>query len=433
MFAGTFDLPAATAVAADHDLVHDTDIVDLLGELITKSLLTTTRTDLGIRFRLLEPLRQYAENRLAARGESETARNQHLDYYVHWAEDWRSAEMSPKHRWRARLLVEFTNLRASAEWALQSEATDLALRLVRASNPAQNLYLFEVGDWAAYAIQLPGASDNRNAPFVAGMAAMSYWWRGDAGRSEYYTAAGEEMTAFDPSALLPGVARANLLYHLRGDVDGARQVLDRMAPREPWDAKDRSWLRAMHFGDVEADVALLRNEAERTGSPELEHLALSAEGTWRLRRGEFDEAAGLLRRAIAVAAEAGATFFVHILIPMLGLSAGRLGQLEAADLMLMRSSLVEQRDAGQVTDQWLILAAAQIGLWHAGHRDVAKAANRGLVTSIWADSPFPGEVADCVPELAAEPEATDPPLRLDDLVDRVLVALDEILEGSPPR
>jgi predicted ATPase len=80
VFAGGFDLTAAEAVAAGED-IDEYDVVDLIGELVDKSMVIAERDGATLRYRLLETLRQYAEERLDNRGETSAARDRHLTYY----------------------------------------------------------------------------------------------------------------------------------------------------------------------------------------------------------------------------------------------------------------------------------------------------------------------------------------------------------------
>ena len=71
MFAGGFTLDAAEAVGAHGDVAAG-DVLDLLSRLVDKSLVAMD-TD-GERYRLLETVRQYAQERLAASGQGDDVR-----------------------------------------------------------------------------------------------------------------------------------------------------------------------------------------------------------------------------------------------------------------------------------------------------------------------------------------------------------------------
>src|SRR5262249_111136 len=73
VFAGGFDLESACAVAGydDPDGPADPDdyaVLDLLDALVRKSLLVADRSAGRTRFSMLETIRQFAEEQLAARG-----------------------------------------------------------------------------------------------------------------------------------------------------------------------------------------------------------------------------------------------------------------------------------------------------------------------------------------------------------------------------
>ena len=69
VFAGTFDADAADAAesVATGGVVDELDVVDLSDSLVDKSMVVAERQPGGVRYRLLETLRQYGEERLTDR------------------------------------------------------------------------------------------------------------------------------------------------------------------------------------------------------------------------------------------------------------------------------------------------------------------------------------------------------------------------------
>jgi predicted ATPase/class 3 adenylate cyclase len=116
VYAGGFDLRGAESLGAAADLDAD-DVLDVLDSLVDKSLVSPRRTDLGTRFRLLEPVRQYAERRLTEAGREEQVRRAHADHMARFV-----AEAGPGLRgfdqveWRRRLDVDYDNVRAALRW-----------------------------------------------------------------------------------------------------------------------------------------------------------------------------------------------------------------------------------------------------------------------------------------------------------------------------
>ncbi len=85
VFAGCMRLDAVEAVCADDDL-DLYDLLDFLGELVNKSLVLARREQREeIRYRLLETIRQYAQERLLMTRQGATFRNRHLQYFRQWA------------------------------------------------------------------------------------------------------------------------------------------------------------------------------------------------------------------------------------------------------------------------------------------------------------------------------------------------------------
>jgi predicted ATPase/DNA-binding CsgD family transcriptional regulator len=111
-------------------------LLDWLTQLVGKSLVLPAQP-LGpdARFGMLETIREYAQEKLAAAGETEAARDRHLAYYVALAE-----EADPKLRghgqvqWLNRLDRERDNLRLALAWAIKSGQVEVALRLAGALN-----------------------------------------------------------------------------------------------------------------------------------------------------------------------------------------------------------------------------------------------------------------------------------------------------------
>jgi len=71
VFAGGFDLQSACAVAGSDDL-DEYAILEVLDALVRKSLLVADRSSGRTRFSMLETIRQFAEEQLAAHGEQRT-------------------------------------------------------------------------------------------------------------------------------------------------------------------------------------------------------------------------------------------------------------------------------------------------------------------------------------------------------------------------
>ena len=120
VFAGSFDLEAVEAVCADNDLKSE-NILETLSRLVDKSMITITRTSLGVRYRLLETLSDYAKEKFHKTADERKTRNKHLEYFLAVAEKLGpefSAEKSSNKLGSVvdRLELEHQNLLRALEW-----------------------------------------------------------------------------------------------------------------------------------------------------------------------------------------------------------------------------------------------------------------------------------------------------------------------------
>ena len=176
-FAGGFDFEAADAIC---DVAGGgPDILDLLGQLVDKSLVVVERTVSGRRYRMLEPVRQHAHQLLLTSGEDASARVGHAAYYAALAE--RAAPMlrGPEQvAWLARLTREQDNLRAALQWAAGRGEADSVARLAAALVPFWEVQgsLREGRRWLdtvlAATDPLPGAL---RAKVLLGTGRLAFW------------------------------------------------------------------------------------------------------------------------------------------------------------------------------------------------------------------------------------------------------------------
>ena len=132
VFAGGCDLAAAEAVLPDDDL-DAADVIDVLGQLVDKSLVVVDDADGGVRYRLLETIRQYARERLDASGDPVAVRRRHADHYVALAEAAGPHLRGREHlEWSSVIERDIDNFRAALDWAVETPSPEHALRLVAA-------------------------------------------------------------------------------------------------------------------------------------------------------------------------------------------------------------------------------------------------------------------------------------------------------------
>ncbi len=166
VFIGPFDLAAVEAVADDVD--HGAMGTDqLLGDLLERSMVTVEPGPFGRRFRLLETLRLFASEQLAARGHLEAVAGRH----ARWCRDEVASiggllKGHGEVEGVARLAELWPNLRTAVNWACASQDPVLADALVRPIAVEVDLRRqAEIGHWAERILDLTAPEDEARVVF----------------------------------------------------------------------------------------------------------------------------------------------------------------------------------------------------------------------------------------------------------------------------
>jgi predicted ATPase/class 3 adenylate cyclase len=130
VFVGGWTLEAAEQVCVQER--GEFDVLDLLTHLVDKSLVNMEESSDYVRYRMLETTRQYAREMLMMSEETRAFRDQHLNYFLQYAEN-AQPELRGRRQaeWMSRLEAEHDNLRAALEWS-QSTQPELGLRIAAA-------------------------------------------------------------------------------------------------------------------------------------------------------------------------------------------------------------------------------------------------------------------------------------------------------------
>jgi predicted ATPase len=179
VFAGGCSGEAAEEVCG-MDPLSGSEVFELLTGLVAKSLVLAQRSGLTTRYRLLETIREYGEDRLADHGETDQLRRHHAEYYCQLEAVLAKRlggpdELDAYRRWGA----ERDNLLAAVNYAVDTADVDLALRLVRHS-PIPG---FQLG-FALYLpipqiLGLPGATSHDFYPYALALSALGAVGRGE--------------------------------------------------------------------------------------------------------------------------------------------------------------------------------------------------------------------------------------------------------------
>jgi predicted ATPase/DNA-binding CsgD family transcriptional regulator len=132
VFVGGCTLQAIEAICAALDTQPPTlSVLDGVASLIDKSLLWQTEQEAEEpRFVMLETIREYGREALAAAGEAEVTHQAHVAYYLALAEAAEQAWNGPQQAvWFGRLEQEHDNLRAAMNWLFERGEAERVLRL----------------------------------------------------------------------------------------------------------------------------------------------------------------------------------------------------------------------------------------------------------------------------------------------------------------
>ena len=252
VFVGGWNLAAAEAIVADEDgenagLTRNL-VLQLLEQLVNKSLVTVEHApDAPLRFRLLEPLRDYLWEMLTATGELEALSCRHLAYFVALAERIDGEFQSyPQPASLACLEQEQENIRAALNWSLVHEATAAGLRLAG----SMGRYWRHRGHYAEGRRWL--LATLAQAPEPSQARAEALLWAGTLARLQ------GEMAAARPLC-----TESLTLFRTWGDPAGTALALENLG----WTYADEE--RAEAIGCFQASLAIFRNVGYRRQSGRL--------------------------------------------------------------------------------------------------------------------------------------------------------------------
>lgn len=312
VFAGHLSLDAASAVCAGADVPAEA-ILDLLTQLVDKSLVAADDHGETRRFRLLESVRQYARERLQEAGEEHATASRHLDVFLRLAQQGEPPHRDPPQSvWLDRMALEYDNVRGALEWALIHDPS----RALRLAAPRWLFWavrgsLTEGRDWLDRALRAgAGAGPGERAKALLGLSILTMR-QGDFARA--FGVAEEALGLSRTIDNRPGIALALLIQGAavmrQGDYPRGMAVLEESlkVAREASDLKGIAnalqflGYTARHRVDFDRATTLLTESAkifesigDEWSRADVQHnLALIAR-----RRGDYDEAVRLHEEAL---------------------------------------------------------------------------------------------------------------------------------------
>jgi predicted ATPase/class 3 adenylate cyclase len=180
VFAGGCTLEAAEAVC-DGEGIDPDAVFELLAALVARSLVVAEEHGPQTRYRLLETIRQYGEERLNQVGEAEQWRARHADYYSSLLRQVRDHAPDPREEvfWAVRLGVEQDNLLAAWSWAIATGNTSTAFQMLAGFAPCEVWSTYPLLLSGEAALELPGAAEHPGYPLALAVSALFASIRGD--------------------------------------------------------------------------------------------------------------------------------------------------------------------------------------------------------------------------------------------------------------
>jgi len=397
VFAGGWTVEAAEGVCADAGLTPNR-ILDLLGQLVDRSMVTVEGDpSRPTRFRLLEPVRQYAQLRLADRADARAVRRQHAAWYAELAEDAEVELFGPDQVvWLDRIAAELGNVRAALEW-IATEAGEAELGLGLASA----LWWFwsragHVKEGFVYLSRMLELYQEPTAVRAWGLLAVSNvcWWVGDLPAVRLY--AEQALALAIDVAHRRTIVQANIGLAssalVEGDFGAAERCLKQALvnadeARDPVDVYIALWTLGQaerlqgRFERAERvlEDALVRIRAH--GDHAGIGAGLYALGQVALAGGNYDRARALQLQSLAVRRDVGDTIGVTHCLDQLAMAATAAGGLVRAARLFGAAEALRVPTGGSpflmgAAEQERAVAAARAGLGEADFEAARAAGSR---------------------------------------------------------
>jgi len=129
VFAGEWTFKAVDACCFDETTASE-GRMPVFTRLVAKSLVATTRHPTGVRYRLLESVRDYADRKLSESGESAEIKNRHAEYFTSYVKAiFDKHDVSQSDTFIAAVDQEYANLRAALTWLNEQKNAEMAAKL----------------------------------------------------------------------------------------------------------------------------------------------------------------------------------------------------------------------------------------------------------------------------------------------------------------
>ncbi len=387
LFSGGASLDAAEQVCSDDDLPSEA-VLGVLASLVDKSLVEAVAGERSVRYRMLETVRAYGAEQLAAAGERDRFRQAHTEYFQRLLRKaWPNLRTRSQVEWIARLKADHDNLTDALRSAIDSGSARAAVQMVSVLAELWNMSgrPSEAVGWMRAALAVPG----RSVPVERAMTLMML-------------AFGTMSTEEDSAAMIPKamrcLAEVRLLSRQHASVtdsavgrftnamwaalrrDTSAAFLELEAARDhtdPWTRHMAALLLAM-FRDNEGEpvqmdadlgVALagFRELGDRWGTS----MALRGLASLQSARGDHEGALASLDESMSLFEELGATEGIGQLLGSAAISRLELGDIEGARAVQQQALRIAEQNGSREGEAMSLFGFSRIEL-RAGRLDEAK-------------------------------------------------------------
>ena len=354
VFSGGWTLRSAEKVCADPDGtpggIGAGDVLDLLTNLVDKSLVVFEPRDDGDRYSLLETVRQYARERLEESGELRVLRDRHAEHFVALAHDGMRQDEDDQNAWCVQVEPEHDNLRLALDWLEESGRWDAVLSL----GGALTLFWMNRGHRMEgrarleRALARPEAAERTRGRAAALLhVATLAWGQGDHDATAHYAAEGLQIAREleSPRMVAWGEMIAGHAFLGNGDVDAA--VASYRSSLEGFrEAKDEARVASLliclgeaarHGGRIEEARELYEEAcatAKREGATVLEAVGLGNLSQIAFGAGDIERSRQLASAALWGVWEGGSAWLTPLMMPNLAQVALADGDPERAARIL---------------------------------------------------------------------------------------------------
>ncbi|MGB3306928.1 MAG: tetratricopeptide repeat protein [Thermomicrobiales bacterium] len=387
VFAGGIPLDAVEAMI-DPDDASERSALDLMTHLVNHSLVRSLATADGEpRFSMLETLREYGREQLAACGDDGIAHRNHARYFERLIiEADAHLAGSDQHVWFACVAQELDNLRVMLEWSLTAGDPACALQV--------SGILWRV--WSAHGLPTEGRAwlkrvlasdvDRRSPGYVAALYAAGILAQDQndiAGAEELFTRGFELAGSIgDTAGQIKIAVGIGSIAHDRGEYDRALIFHGKAADLARATGNDRGMALALgsmgavayfqgNYDQAEEYWAESRQLLHSLGDAQTESAVVSNLAGLALDRGQLDRAEALLTEILALQRQLGDTRLLAFTYANLGDLWVQRHDVDKAEVYLRQALDIFQDLEDALHEAMAIVSQADLLVWRG---EVGKAA-----------------------------------------------------------